>query len=79
MIEDAINTADLVVVSTGVSPLDVRRVWPRLHITAHRPTAVLLTAVDMRTRLAEEVRELFEGEGVPTFGRVKNSWTASTP
>lgn len=65
VIEDAITVADLVVVPSGASPLDVRRVWPTLQITAHRPTAVLLTAVDMRTRLADEVRELLEGEGVP--------------
>ena len=34
-----------------------------IEITAHRPTAVLLTGVDLRTRLAEGVRALLEGEG----------------
>lgn len=63
VIQEAIDVADLVIVPTGVSPLDVRRVWPTLEITAHRPTAVLLTGVDLRTRLAEEVRALLEGEG----------------
>lgn len=68
VIQEAIDVADLVIVPTGVSPLDVRRVWPTLEITAHRPTAVLLTGVDLRTRLAEEVRALLEGEGVPVIG-----------
>ncbi len=67
-IAEAIEVADLVVVPTGASPLDVRRVWPTLEITAHRPTAVLLTGVDMRTRLADEVRSLLEAEGVPVIG-----------
>lgn len=68
VIQEAIDVADLVVVPTGASPLDVRRVWPTLEITAHRPTAVLLTGVDMRTRLADEVRTLLEDEGVPVIG-----------
>lgn len=68
VIQEAIDIADLVVVPTGTSPLDVRRVWPTLEITAHRPTAVLLTSVDLRTRLADEVRGLLEAEGVPVVG-----------
>ncbi|MFL0294994.1 AAA family ATPase [Mycobacterium sp. SMC-18] len=67
VIQEAIEIADLVVVPTGASPLDVRRVWPTLEITAHRPTAVLLTGVDLRTRLADEVKTLLEGEGVPVI------------
>lgn len=67
VIQEAIELADLVVVPTGASPLDVRRVWPTLEITAHRPTAVLLTGVDLRTRLADEVKTLLEDEGVPVI------------
>lgn len=67
VIQEAIELADLVVVPTGASPLDVRRVWPTLEITAHRPTAVLLTGVDLRTRLADEVKKLLENEGVPVI------------
>lgn len=67
VIQEAIDIADLVIVPTGASPLDVRRVWPTLEITAHRPTAVLLTSVDLRTRLADEVRALLETEGVPVI------------
>ena len=68
VIQEAIELADLVVVPTGASPLDVRRVWPTLEITAHRPTAVLLTGVDLRTLLADEVKTLLENEGVPVIG-----------
>ena len=68
VIQEAIDIADLVVVPTGASPLDVRRVWPTLEITAHRLTAVLLTGVALRTRLADEVRSLLENEGVPVIG-----------
>ena len=64
MIGPAIDHADLVVIPTGVSPLDVRRVWPTLEITAHRPTVVLLTSVILNTRLATEVRDVLEDEGV---------------
>lgn len=67
VIQEAIELADLVVVPTGASPLDIRRVWPTLEITAHRPTAVLLTGVDLRTRLADEVKTLLEDEGVPVI------------
>lgn len=66
-IDSAIEAADLVIVPTGVSPLDVRRVWPTLDVTAHRPTAILLTSVDLRTTLATEVRELLETEDVPVI------------
>jgi len=64
-IEEGIDAANLVLVPCGPSPLDVRRVWPTLQITAHRPTAVLLTAIDLRTRLADEVRAVLDAEGVP--------------
>ena len=67
-ISTAIDAADLVVIPTGVSPVDVRRVWPTLEVTAHRPTAVLLTSVDLRTSLAHEVRALLDDEGVPVVG-----------
>lgn len=64
-IDDAIEVASLVLVPCGASPLDVRRVWPTLAITAHRATAVLLTGIDLRTRLADEVRQVLDNEGVP--------------
>ena len=64
VIAPAIEAADLVLIPTGVSPLDVRRVWPTLEVTAHRPTAVLLTSVALNTTLAAEVRAVLEDEGV---------------
>lgn len=68
VIQAAIDAADLVVVPTGVSPLDVRRVWPTLEITAHRPTAVLLTGVALGTRLAAEAAALLAEEEIPVIG-----------
>lgn len=67
VIQEAIDAADVVVVPTGAAPLDVRRMWPTLEITAHRPTCVLLTGLDLRTRLADEVRLLLDAEGVPVI------------
>ncbi len=70
VIAEAIEAADLVIVPTGASPLDVRRVWPTLEATAHRATAVLLTGVDLRTRLADETRDVLEEAGIPVFATV---------
>ncbi len=67
-IQAAIKAADLILVPTGASPLDMRRVWPTLEITDRHPTAVLLTGIDLRTRLADEVRTLLDAEGVPVVG-----------
>jgi chromosome partitioning protein len=64
VIDSAVAAADLVIIPCGPSPLDIRRVWPTLEITAHKPTVVLLTAVDLRARLGEEVRSALEQQGV---------------
>lgn len=64
VIAPSLEVADLVVIPTGVSPLDVRRVWPTLEVTAHKPTVVLLTGVALNTTLAAEVRAALDDEGV---------------
>ncbi|HAJ52210.1 MAG TPA: chromosome partitioning protein ParA, partial [Corynebacterium variabile] len=66
-IQAAIDVADLVVVPSGASPMDIDRVWPTLETTSHRMTGVLLTGVLMHTRLYSEARDLLENQGVPTF------------
>lgn len=66
-IQAAIDVADLIVVPSGASPMDIDRVWPTLETTSHRMAGVLLTGVLMHTRLYAEARELLENEGVPTF------------
>ena len=65
IIQKSIDVADLVLVPAGASPLEIRRVRPTLEITAHRPTAVLLTRVDLRARLVDECRQMLEEDGVP--------------
>ncbi len=68
VIQEAIELADLVVVPTGgftagcppgMADFGDHRTPP--------PTAVLLTGVDLRTRLADEVKTLLEDEGVPVI------------
>lgn len=66
-IDAAIEVADMVIVPTGTTPLDIKRVWPTLEVTATRPTAVLLTATDPRTRLYREAREVFATQGTAVF------------
>ena len=66
-IQAAIDVADLVVVPSGASPMDIDRVWPTLETTSHRMTGVLLTGVLMHTRMYSEARDLLENQGVPTF------------
>jgi hypothetical protein len=67
--ERAIDAADLVLIPTGASPLDLQRVWPTLEVTAHRPTAVILTMVDLRARdtLVSGAREVLDDAGVPVL------------
>ena len=64
MIDAAIDAATAVLVPTGASPLDLMRAWPTLQVTAHRPTAVLLTQVMLGSKLANEARAALEDEGV---------------
>lgn len=76
IIQTAIDAADLVVVPAGATPLEIRRVRPTLEVTAHRPTVVLLTRVDLRTRLIEEARMALDNDGVPVIRTVIVNRTA---
>lgn len=66
-IQAAIDTADLVIVPTHPSPMDLDRVWPTLEAIEHRMVGVLLVGVQERRRLYRETRNLFEDQGVATF------------
>lgn len=66
-IQAAIDTADLVIVPTHASPMDVDRVWPTLETTSHVMTGVLIEGVYERRTWFREVRELFEDQAVATF------------
>lgn len=66
-IQAAIDTADLIVIPSGASPMDIDRVWPTLDAVGGHPTGVLLTGVLMHTRFYSEARQLLEDQGVATF------------
>ena len=66
-IQAAIDTADLIVIPSGASPMDIDRVWPTLDAVSGHPAGVLLTGVLMHTRFYSEARQLLEDQGVATF------------
>lgn len=66
-IQAAIDTADLVVIPSGASPMDIDRVWPTLDTVSGHPAGVLLTGVLMHTKFYAEARQLLEDQGVATF------------
>lgn len=79
-IQAAIDIADLVIVPTHPSPMDLDRVWPTLEAIEHRMVGVLLVGVHERRRLYRETRNLFEEQRscyflqhYPGKGRDKNS------
>jgi chromosome partitioning protein len=75
-IDAAIDAADLVIIPTGPRAADIDRVWPTLDITAHRPTTVLLTIVDMRKVEAQEMpRGLLEANA-PVLSNIVRDLTA---
>lgn len=84
VIDAAIDSADLVIVPTQASPADIKRAWPTLEVTAHRPTAILLTRVSLHRTLVAGVRAELEDEGVAVFTtpildreHVKQAWAAT--
>jgi len=70
IIQAAIDAADVVVVPTAPSGLDLQRVWPTLEAAAHKPAGVLLTSVELGTKLLELTKEALESEGVFVFENV---------
>lgn len=75
-IDAAVDTADLVIITSGARPADIDRVFPTLDITAHRPSTVLITQVDMRQVEAEEVPRALVGLDVPLMRTVVRDRTA---
>ncbi|AMS01029.1 dsDNA partitioning protein [Mycobacterium phage ArcherNM] len=66
-IDNAVEAADLILIPCGCSPIEVERVWPTLEMTGSKPSAVLLTQVDLRAKLWTQVRDLLARESVPTL------------
>lgn len=63
-IQAAVDAADLVLIPTTTSPLDVMRTWKTLETTGDKPTMVVLTSVKLGTKLFDQARAAFEDEGV---------------
>lgn len=70
IIQAAIDAADVVIVPTAPSGLDLQRVWPTLEASAHKPAGVLLTSVELGTKLLDLTKEALEAEGVFVFENV---------
>lgn len=75
-IDAAIDAADLVIIPTGPRSADIDRVWPTLDITAHRPTTILLTLVDLRKVEATEVPQALADAEAPILHTVVRARTA---
>lgn len=75
-IDAAIDVADLVIIPTGPRAADIDRVFPTLDITAHRPSTVLLTLVDMRTVESVEIPKALREAGIPVLGNIVRDRTA---
>lgn len=67
LIQQAIDEADLVIIPCGASPIEVERVFPTLDLTAGVPSLVLITQVDLRAKMVDKVRDLFNARGVLMF------------
>lgn len=70
IIQQALDSSDVVIVPTTPSPLDLQRVWPTLDACAAKPTGVVLTSVEANTTLLEETKAVLEDEGVFVFRNV---------
>ena len=70
IIDAAISAADLIIVPTRPSAIDVARVWETLRTTASKPTAVLLVSVVLNTRSLADARAALIEEGIAVFDTV---------
>jgi virC1 protein len=67
LLQEAIDSADVIIVPTSPSPLDVQRVWKTLEATAAKPTGVLLTNTEPHTTLLSDTRSIFDEENIFVF------------
>lgn len=70
VVQSAINAADLVVIPTQTTPLDMQRVWQTLEVSAHRPRAVLITGAAPRTKAHSAALEALIDSEEPVFETV---------
>lgn len=71
LIDAALSVADLAVIPSAPSALDMSRVWETESVaSSHAPTYVLLTQVDTRARGREAAMAALEQQGVGHFETV---------
>lgn len=66
-IQQAVDTADLVLIPCGASPIELERVWPTMTLTQGSPTVVLMTQVDLRANMVAKVQDELQSRGVPVL------------
>lgn len=66
----AIDAADLVIIPTLASSMDMQRVWPTLEVAAHRNRAVLITSAEPRTNAYAAAVDVLTDQGEPLFTTV---------
>lgn len=66
-IQNALDAADVVIVPTTPSALDLDRVWRTLSAAVAKPAGVVLTSVEPNTRLLSATKEALEEEGAFLF------------
>lgn len=67
IVQAAINSADLVVIPTLASGVDLQRVWPTLEAASHKMRAVLLTSAEPRTMAHTATIDALNVQGAPVF------------
>ncbi|MBW3069613.1 ParA family protein [Actinomyces sp. 594] len=66
----AIDAADLVVIPTLASGMDMQRVWPTLDAASHRNRAVLITSAEPRTNAHSAAVDVLTDQHEPLFSTV---------
>lgn len=67
LLDAASTRADVVIIPTAPTPLDMARVWPTLDALGEKPVIVLFTHANTRTKAYRAAREALNGEDVAYF------------
>lgn len=70
IINTAIEIADLVVIPTDASPLDIERTWSTYDACEGHARVILLAQVDQRTTMFKEARDVMGEEDVAVFDTI---------
>ncbi|WP_312803556.1 ParA family protein [Corynebacterium variabile] len=70
IINAAVKAADVVIVPTQPTTIDMDRVWTTVENLGDTPCVVLLTGARLGTKLLDEAREALRDAGLPVFTTV---------